>query len=301
VTDANDRLSIGDLARASGVAVGTIRAWETRYGRPTAERLPSGHRRYRASEVRWLRGVAEAVARGHRPSEVARLTAAALDALLRREAEIDAGPSPDAWVALARAYDAPALSRALRSSWERLGSVAFLDDRLAPFLAAVGRGWADGGLSIRHEHWVTEVVEDFLRARRRRTRVGASRAGRRGLLATLPGERHGLPLQMAALVCAERGIRVRLLGPDVPAEEIALAAREARAGFVGVSVSLATGGVDADRALADLRARLPASVRFVAGGEGLRGPRRVPPGVEAVASMRDLDAWLVALPRGGAR
>ena len=44
-------LTIGELARRSGVAVGTLRMWETRHGFPTATRLPSGHRRYAESTV----------------------------------------------------------------------------------------------------------------------------------------------------------------------------------------------------------------------------------------------------------
>ena len=44
-------LTIGDLARRSGVAVGTLRMWETRHGFPVATRLPSGHRRYAEATV----------------------------------------------------------------------------------------------------------------------------------------------------------------------------------------------------------------------------------------------------------
>jgi MerR family transcriptional regulator, light-induced transcriptional regulator len=45
-------LSIGELAARAGVAEGTLRMWETRYGFPTAQRLPSGHRRYSEDELR---------------------------------------------------------------------------------------------------------------------------------------------------------------------------------------------------------------------------------------------------------
>ncbi len=39
-------LTIGELARRTGVNVGTLRMWETRHGFPRVVRLPSGHRRY---------------------------------------------------------------------------------------------------------------------------------------------------------------------------------------------------------------------------------------------------------------
>jgi MerR family transcriptional regulator, light-induced transcriptional regulator len=51
-------LSIKEVARATGVSEGTLRMWETRYGFPDPERLPSGHRRYSSRDVACVRQVA---------------------------------------------------------------------------------------------------------------------------------------------------------------------------------------------------------------------------------------------------
>src|SRR5689334_18701388 len=45
-------LKIQEVAAQTGVPAATLRAWEERYGFPEPERLPSGHRRYRAGDVR---------------------------------------------------------------------------------------------------------------------------------------------------------------------------------------------------------------------------------------------------------
>jgi DICT domain-containing protein len=50
-------LSIGDIASRSGVAVGTLRMWESRYGFPAPERLPSGHRRYSEQDLEQVQSV----------------------------------------------------------------------------------------------------------------------------------------------------------------------------------------------------------------------------------------------------
>ncbi len=42
----SEALTIRDVARRTGVPAGTLRMWETRYGFPAPQRLPSGHRRY---------------------------------------------------------------------------------------------------------------------------------------------------------------------------------------------------------------------------------------------------------------
>ena len=50
-------LSIGDIANRSGVAVGTLRMWESRYGFPAPDRLPSGHRRYSEQDLEQVQSV----------------------------------------------------------------------------------------------------------------------------------------------------------------------------------------------------------------------------------------------------
>jgi MerR family transcriptional regulator, light-induced transcriptional regulator len=46
VSGPHDGLSIGELARRTGVPAATLRSWEDRYGFPRPQRLAGGHRRY---------------------------------------------------------------------------------------------------------------------------------------------------------------------------------------------------------------------------------------------------------------
>src|SRR3954454_1306915 len=50
-------LAIKDIAERTGIAAGTIRMWEQRYGFPEPQRLPSGYRRYTLDDVETLRRV----------------------------------------------------------------------------------------------------------------------------------------------------------------------------------------------------------------------------------------------------
>lgn len=49
--EAQAPLTIGALARRTGVSPEVLRMWEQRYGFPVPERLPSGHRRYAEDDV----------------------------------------------------------------------------------------------------------------------------------------------------------------------------------------------------------------------------------------------------------
>ena len=50
-------LAIKDVADRTGIAAGTIRMWEQRYGFPVPERTPSGYRRYSEQDAETLRRV----------------------------------------------------------------------------------------------------------------------------------------------------------------------------------------------------------------------------------------------------
>jgi DICT domain-containing protein len=50
-------LAIKDVAEQTGLAAGTIRMWDQRYGFPTPERTPAGYRLYSAEDVEMLRRV----------------------------------------------------------------------------------------------------------------------------------------------------------------------------------------------------------------------------------------------------
>jgi MerR family transcriptional regulator, light-induced transcriptional regulator len=51
VNDPQGGLSIGELARQTGVPAATLRSWEDRYGFPQPQRLEGGHRRYNQEDT----------------------------------------------------------------------------------------------------------------------------------------------------------------------------------------------------------------------------------------------------------
>ncbi|MHC4816671.1 MAG: B12-binding domain-containing protein, partial [Planctomycetota bacterium] len=118
--------------------------------------------------MRWLRRVAEALARGHRAGVAVPATEQALAALLGPGDEAERAESAETVGVLdaVRAYRRGEVEAELDAAWRELGPDAFLEQRVAPLLHTVGRRWVDGTLEMRHEHFLTEVLQDFLRARR---------------------------------------------------------------------------------------------------------------------------------------
>lgn len=288
------RLSIGALAKATGIPVETLRTWELRYGFPVPERKPSGHRVYPLASVARLRRIAEALSRGHRAGEVVAAPDEDLAALLR---STDAAGTPVAASAVppfdrdetlrsVREFDAARLTRILLGEWARTSPVDFVETRLAPLVREVGEAWASGALEIRHEHFFSERVGDLLRS----LRLPFEERARGPLLvfASLPGEGHALGLQMAALVTAWAGCRVLFLGLETPTGEIVGLARDMSARAVAVSVSAASRGPRSASQVRALRDKLPRRVALLVGGDGAPEPR---PGIETMRDLRALESW----------
>jgi MerR family transcriptional regulator, light-induced transcriptional regulator len=288
-------LTIGALSTATGIPVDTIRTWERRYGYPLPERKPSGHRVYALSTVPRLRRVAQAIARGHRAAEVLPATESALEVLLASlPPAITESAAPGADVASGmlmpadaaevlqwiRGFDAERLKRWFQTDWARLGPLQFLEYRAAAFLRAVGDAWAAKELEVRHEHFASAVLGDFLRSVRQPLEDRAR--GPIAALATLPGELHGLGLEMAALVFALADWRPLILGVDTPIDQIAALTEEVPIAVVALSCvepqdSRRTAQVRA------LRRRLPRRLPLVVGGSGA-------PDVTGTVTLPDLPA-----------
>ncbi len=295
--DAEGRLlSAGQLAAEVGITTGALRAWERRFGRPVPRRLPSGHRRYDEGQVRFVRRIVEGLARGRRLGSLMRASEEELEQMLEEPPAGADGLAPRRLLELAARWQGQQIEAALRDSYERLGPRAFVEQRVAPLFRGVGAAWAAGSAQVRHEHFLSGVVDDLLRALRREL-PAPGEAAPVVVLATLEGEQHALGLQMAALVVAAKGLRPLLLGAGAPLDDIAAAAKESGAAGVAVGISAATAGAATDRVLGELRGRLPARVRLLVGGSQALGVRRGTRGVTYLGAqgLSAFESWLDGL------
>ena len=275
-------LSIGALSRATGIPAETLRTWERRYGSPKPTRKPSGHRLYPAAWVERLRRIGRLLAQGHRPAEVLHVSVAELDALLSLNdpgagspavASAEAPPREieliqEALIRAALRFDRESLMRELRAAWGRLGPLRFLDDVAGPFMVRVGREWEEGRMEIRHEHFASGCLSDFLREVR--GPYDRESKGLRVAAALLPGDAHEGGLLMMAALLATRGYRVIYLGADTPIDQVAATAASGGADAVAISVSASVSRARAEREIRALRLALPKRIPLWVGGAGAR-------------------------------
>lgn len=289
--------AIGEISALTGVSTHTIRVWERRYGAPKAVRLPSGHRRYTEEHVVWLRMMAELLTYGHRPGKLMAMPHDELSVLLHQDRG-NAFPNYDelGGLILQVAKDgASVVSHPLRKSLHEFGVRRAMSEFIAPLIQMVGRSWAEGELAIRHEHLISETIQDILRETRQsiQAKLGGSNGGpAQLLLATLPGERHGMGLEMIHLLAIDAGCRVQLLGVDMPVTELAASLQEHPDATLALSVSMNSNGPDVEHGLVELVDLTGGQREILVGGAGARSGRRQVPGVTYCAGLSEFGAWV---------
>jgi DNA-binding transcriptional MerR regulator/methylmalonyl-CoA mutase cobalamin-binding subunit len=293
------RYPIRAVSKLTGISVDTLRAWERRYGVVAPERDERG-RMYSEGDVERLRLLRVAVEHGHAIGRVAPLATDELRVLLARAAGEEPAAVPavpadlGALQAAVERFDAGALRRELSRLAALLPPRTLAREVALPLLHLVGEAWHEGKLTVAQEHLVTSELRSLVGALARLAQVPDTAP--RILFATPHGEQHEMGTLVAALLASGSGFAAYYLGPELPAHDLAGAARRtaARAVVLGITRSDASGAAVAEAV--SLGRSLPEQVELWVGGAGAAAARAALAGTRAVV-LEDLDAFEKELAR----
>lgn len=271
------RHPISVVAQRTGLTPDLLRVWERRYAVVAPGRAGGGQRLYSDADVTRLRLLRDATLAGRTIGQVASLGTVELARLVEEDAASRAVDRPledrrelrsmvEAMVLLAGELDGVRLDATLRRAAARLGLPQFLNGLAVPTLRRIGEEWHAGRLSPAHEHLASSIFHDIVADTLRLATPDP--AAPVIVVATPAGERHVNGALSIAALAAVSGWNVVYLGADLPASDIASAARATGAALVALSITQ-----EADRRritdeLAQVRDALPASVALWAGGTG---------------------------------
>ena len=144
-------------------------------------------------------------------------------------------------------------------------------DILAPALTSIGERWEKGELDVSVEHRASGIVMRLIgRLGPRFARRGRSRGS--VVVGAPEGERHVLPLAMAADLIRQRGWEVSDLGGDLPPESFVHAVTSAGPDLVAVAISVSIDdNLDALATTIDAIKRAVPGLVVVIGGHAITG------------------------------
>ena len=257
-----------------------------------------------------LRLLREATLGGRRISDVAGLSIPELRAMILEDVTTTAArpPSPAGpgalepeallqdCLAAVRSLDADRLQVLVMRTLSSLPLDALVEDLLAPLFRRIGEEWEAGGLEVFQEHLATSVIRTVLMHV-----LSTQRSGDHAIVLSTPsGQPHEIGLMFAAMVAASAGWRVVYLGPDLPADEIAKAARQGRARVVAISLVASDRSPELETELLRLGDLLPAESILLVGGAGRDAQRKALARIGAV-TVSDVREFREVLNRTAAQ
>ena len=279
------------VARRTGLSPHVLRMWEKRYNAVTPTRTETNRRRYSDADIARFNLLRKAIASGRSIGQVAQLSTEQLHALLQEDGVDDvtiAQPPPatetvdngakahthfEACLSAIEQLDAKALEEALFRASTALGRIALIDQVIAPLVKHVGDRWREGSLRVIHEHLTSAVVRLILEGMRNAS-IAPSSAPH--LIVTTPaGQTHELGALIVAVTAVTEGWRVTYPGPNLPAEEIAVATETLGAQAVALSIVYPPDDPHLASELQLLRRSLPAEVVMIVGGRSTRNYQEV--------------------------
>lgn len=230
--------SISAVARATGLTAHTIRAWEKRYQVTSPDRTKTNRRKYDEGDIERFKLLKRAIGNGHSIGMIASLTNTELEKIASATSQSEKpGSDRDYLGACVRAMmdiDSTRLEDELSKAVLVLGIDRFLEEVVVPFLHELDKGWEQQSISIAQEHLASALLRTQLDRVRLSIHVPASAP--RILVTTPSGQIHEIGALLAAIFAARQGWNVTYLGPNLPAEEIAIAAAKTHSKAVGLSL-----------------------------------------------------------------
>ena len=273
------RHPIGVVSHRTGLPQDVLRAWERRYAAVTPHRTETGRRLCSDVDLEKLSLLKQAVESGRRISDVASLSPEDLRALVEEDRTTVAGPAPavpegggaqaPAWyvqkaLEAIESLDGSALDRLLRQASVDVSAPTLRNEVLRPLLETIGDRWRTGALRVANEHLATAAVRTFLGSLPPNTSGAGS--GPTIIVGTPAGQRHELGALLAAGAALEVGWDAVYLGPDLPAVELAAAARKRGARAVALSIVFPASDPRVADELRALREHLGEETVIFAGG-----------------------------------
>lgn len=287
---------IGAVARMTGIEAETLRMWERRHRLGPSARSEGGHRLYSEDDVTLLRAVKVLLEAGMRigavasmPREQIAVEADRLASQARAGSALDDVPRLlDEIINAALALDHERAAELLDRPRLFADGTEVVRAVYMPLMHLIGERWAEGRLPVGVEHFTEKLVTTRLLAIFQGMPDGR---GRRALCACAPGERHECGLIAAAIELRAAGFEVSLLGADLPATELAAAARTTDAQVLVVALTMSPGPAARDALVNALQAEPLASVPLVLGGRAapalaarLTRPATVAPSIPGVVA-----------------
>jgi DNA-binding transcriptional MerR regulator len=282
MTDSSELLAISDepiynakaVTRQTGVTPATLRAWERRYGVLLPDRTAGGHRLYSARDIAAIKWLRQHTDEGMTISRAVVLLQHQLGraGFVPQVQVLTEAPQParsldtirtDLYEALID-FDEATADEVLSEAYSLHPIEAVCVNVIQVALAQLGHDWAQGKITVAHEHFASNYLRRKLLAL-----IDTGPSTRPGTIAigAAPADMHEMGILLLSIFLRRRGWHVVYLGQAVPLEDLPQSLPRLNADVLVLAAAVA----DSAQTLRGIQAwldRIPAAQRpaFAFGG-----------------------------------
>jgi len=229
------------VLKETGLAADTLRAWERRYGLPTPERTPGGHRLYSQRDIETIKWLIRRQAEGLSISRAVDLwneqITSGTDPLAAATQPVAIAPVEGTleavragWLTACLAYNESQAEQFLNQAFAMYPLELVCSEIIQRGLHEIGERWYRNEATVQQEHYTSALaqrrLDALIAAAPQPTHAGTI------LIGCPPGERHVIPALLLTLFLRRRGHPVVYLGADVPLQQFDATVQSVQAALV---------------------------------------------------------------------
>lgn len=244
--------SIKDLEYLSGVKAHTIRIWEKRFNLLNPERSETNIRYYSDEDVRKLLNVSMLVKNGYKISFIATFDDARIqrEILRQRRGLPDLNRNIDRLLIHTINLDTFGFEQVLKEIISENGFLKTIQTIVFPFFERIGLLWQTGSIFIAHEHFVSNLIRNWLIVES--SKFNNQESTKRILFFLPEAEMHELGLLYFNYLAAENGFKCIYLGQNLPFNDLSNLLRNTPFDFICTSFINAIEKQELEQYLANL-------------------------------------------------
>ncbi|UKN03619.1 MerR family transcriptional regulator [Paracrocinitomix mangrovi] len=228
------KYSIKDLENFTKIKAHTLRIWEQRYNLLNPQRTDTNIRYYSDRDLKKILNINLLYSNGLKISKIAKLTE---EELFQKASEIlisEDTSYPDEvnkFVTYVMELDDLSIQQSLNKLVDKIGMERMYSEILVPLLEKIGTLWQVDAISVSHEHFVSNLIREFLIVRIDKVPIATS-ARAKVVLFLHEGEKHELSLLFYYYILKSRAYDCFYLGQSVPMRDLKTFVKEIKPDYL---------------------------------------------------------------------
>lgn len=283
--------SIKDLENFTKIKAHTLRIWEQRYELLNPERTDTNIRYYSDKDLKKILNINLLYQNGFKISKIAKLSEKeifqkATDILI--DSEVKGSDEINAFIENILALDESSIQESLKRITEKIGIEGLYSEVLVPLLEKVGTLWQVDAISVSHEHFLSNILREFLITNISGIPIGPKSKGK--VVLFLPEhEKHELSLLFYYYLLKKRSYDCFYLGQSVPMKDLRSFISETKPDFIVSSLIAELTTEDFSVLMNDLIELIEPKKIYFGGYQLQKHKSNIPAGVNVVQSIDDID------------